>query len=253
LAKKRKQKTEKKVEYDFKVPEFDEHEYISLELRKSKMSFLAFLYALLIVVVTYFIYTLTHPDWRFPVVIGLFSVAALPLIVNAIKLDTTGFDWKNWVGSGAVYILSWLAIFIIVVNPPFSDFSGPDINEDNFSIEYKRINENSGDWRPWNKSMDPPSLGSPQIIKFRAKVTDNVEVDEDSVRLILDRSILPNSNESIFEMRAVGDNHYERTLEISNTTTGFKRGIFKFTIEASDMNGHKDSTSRRFQIFQIGG
>jgi len=52
VAKKRRQKSEKKEELDIKIPEFDEHEYIALELRKIKMSFIAFFFAIFMVIIT---------------------------------------------------------------------------------------------------------------------------------------------------------------------------------------------------------
>jgi hypothetical protein len=246
LAKKRRFKTEKKVEYDFKIPEFDEHEYISLEIRKSKMSFIAFLFALLIVIVTYFIYTATHPDWRFPVVIGLFSVAALPFMVRTIKLDTTGFDWKNWLGAGAVYILSWLAIFIIVINPPFSDFAEPEIDD---SITYLGTNADNNTWITLNYDEETiPNIISPERIRIRAKITDNTELRKESILVTLSSNIIPNQNQTVFEMRDDGDNFYIIEFLLTNSSMSFNPGTFEFTITAEDINGYESQITRKFKI-----
>lgn len=248
MAKKRRQKTEKKVESDFKLPEFDEHEFISLELRKSKTTFLAFFYAILIVVITFFLYTITYPDWRPSIVIGLLAVVGVPFIANLVRLDTTDFDWKNWFGAGAVYILSWLAIFIIVCNPPFSDFAAPEIDDEETRVSYQVEN---GTWVSWDTENDPPTLASPSKIRFQTKITDNVEVDEDSVKLTIEPSLTNNGTKSIFQLTNVKKNNYEIIIVPENTTTsqGFNEKKFSYTIEAKDVKGHKESKSGVFRIY----
>ena len=250
MAKKRRQKTEKKVESDFKLPEFDEHEYISLELRKSKASFVAFFYAILMVIITFSLYTITYPDWRPPIVIGLLAVVGVPFIANLVKLDTSDFDWKNWFGAGAVYILSWLAIFIIVCNPPFSDFAAPEIDDDDTEISYQKLDNST--WTKWNSDNDPPTLDSPIKIRFQTKITDNVEVDKDSVKLTIEPSLTNNGTRSIFQLPNVKKNNYEIIIIPENTTQGFIQDEFSYTIEAKDVNGHEESKSGVFRIFYRG-
>jgi hypothetical protein len=249
VAKKRRQKTEKKEESDFKLPVFDEHEFISLELRKSKMSFVAFLYAILMVIITFALYTVTYPDWRPSVVIGLLAVAGIPFLANLIKMDISDFDWKNWVGAGAVYILSWLAIFILVCNPPFSDFAAPDIDDDETKVSYQKLNNET--WVSWNTDNTPPTLSSPNRIRIQTKITDNAEVDKDSVKLTIEPSLTDNSTKTIFQMKNVKDSNYEIINVPENTTQGFNARKFTFTIEAEDVNGHKEVKTGDFQIFKV--
>jgi hypothetical protein len=244
LAKKRRQKTEKKDEYDFKLPEFDEHEYIALELRKSKLAFIAFFFAILVVVITFLFYTVTYPDWRGPIVLGLLAVVALPFIINLLKLDTTDFDWKNWFGAGAIYILSWLAIFILVCNPPFSDFADPEI-DDEFS--YIKSGSDPNNWSQLDLEDSLPLI-SPVKIKVRAKITDNNEIDDDSVKLTIRPSIFNNATQSTFQMTHISGNIYETLLVPENTTQGFKFGRFTFIIEAKDVQGHSSVIERTFDI-----
>ena len=254
MAKKRRQKTEKKEEYDIKLPEFDEHEYIALELRKSKVSFMGFIYALLIVVITYFIYHVTYPDWRIPIVIGLFGVLGIPLLVNKLKIDTTGFDWKNWVGSGAIYIMSWLAIFILVCNPPFSDFAEPEIDEESVNFSFIKSQDNPNNWIDWNTSNTPPDIKSQteiSKIRVRVKITDNDEVDKDSVKLTIDPVIFNNGTNTIFGMNNLKQNIYEVVLEPSDAGQAFKNGNFNYFIEAKDINGHKKEIQGKFKILMV--
>ncbi len=250
MAKKRRQKTEKKEESDFKLPEFDEHEYIALELRKSKLAFVAFLYAFIMVIITYLLYTVTHPDWRGPIVLGLLAVAGLPFIVNLIKLDITDFDWKNWFGGGAIYIFSWLAFFILVVNPPFSDFADPEIEINDFY--YLGSNDDTTTWKEINITKDTEiPMFSPTKIKVRAKITDNSEIDKDSVKITIRPSIINNATKITIRLKHVDGNNFETIMVPENSTSGFQTGNFKFIIEAKDVNGHTSTKSGDFQISKV--
>ena len=239
------------MESDFKLPEFDEHEYIALELRKSKLAFVAFLFAILMVIITYLLYTVTHPDWRGSIVLGLLAVAGLPFIVNLIKLDTTDFDWKNWFGGGAIYIFSWLAFFILVVNPPFSDFAEPEIEINNDNIFYIKSTDGSNKWIHPNTNFTPPLMTNPVKIKIQVKITDNSAIDKDYVKIIIKPSILASQNITTFELKHLDGNLYEIFLELQNTNQTFNSGTYKYTVKAKDVNGHTSSKSGDFQISRV--
>jgi hypothetical protein len=249
LAKKRRQKTEKKEELDIKLPEFDEHEYITSELRKIKMSFLAFIWALVMVVITFMLYTVTVPDWRGPIVLGLIGVVALPFIANIVKMDTEDFEMKNWAGSGAIYILSWLAIFILVCNPPFSDFAEPEIEVEEFA--YFRINAEPDNWTTFNPDVDVPLLISPVKIRFRVKVLDNTEIDDDSILIKIEPAIIPNSTKTTFEMNAIGDDIYEAIITTGSPDLIFINNQFTYSIEGKDVNGHKKIIEGNFRVESV--
>jgi hypothetical protein len=241
LAKKRRQKVEKKDDYDFKFPEFDEHQYISLELNKAKISLLAFIFALIMVIITYQFYSITHPDARGPMVLGIFSVIALPFLSKFVKIDTNDFDWKNWIGAGAIYVLSWLAIFILVLNPPFSDFIAPEIDEEDVKFTYQQPNNET--WIQWDTEPTIPTLTSPIKINMTVKVTDNSGVREDSVKLII-----KGPKNFTMKMEKIKDNQYRAML--NNDDQPFKSGRYTYSIEAKDVYGHKSEiTQLKFEVF----
>jgi len=252
LAKKRRQKTEKKDEPDFKLPEFDEHEYIALELRKSKLAFLAFIFAIIMVIITYLLYSITYPDWRGPIVMGVLAVAALPFIVNVSKLDTTDLDWKNWFGGGAIYILTWLAIFILVCNPPFSDFADPEIDEDSLKFFYIKVDSGADNWTRLNiKEDSTPQMFSPIKIKTSINITDNTEIDIDSVFMTITPSIFNNASQTRIRMEHKNKYTFEISITSENATLGFRPDTFTYSIEAKDINGHKKAISGKFKIERV--
>lgn len=249
MAKKRRQKTEKKEDYDFKLPAFDEHEYIALELRKIKLAIISFIFAILMVIITYALYTVTYPDWRGPIVLGLLAIAGIPFIINILKIDTTDFDWKNWFGAGGIYFFSWLAFFILVCNPPFSDFAEPEIENDIFYLD---ANDDPNNWTKLDFKEDLQQLFSPIKIKVRAKVTDNSEVEKDSVKITIEPSIFNNASKTTNQMNHISGNIYEIIMVPEGSDLEFQPGEFTFIIEAKDINGHKKEIEGEFRIVSVG-
>lgn len=242
MAKKRRQKVEKKDEYDFKFPEFDEHEFIALELRKAKVSLIAFIFAIVMVIITFQLYTVTFPDARGPIVIGIFAVIALPLLIRFLKVDTSDFDWKNWIGSGAIYVMSWLAIFILVCNPPFSDFIEPEIDEDEIKFYYQQTAD--GTWQAWerDKNMPSPTLTGPiWKINISAKIIDNSAVNEDSIKIMI-------KGPSNYTSKMINTNNNNYQIIINNNDQTFIPGEYSYSIEAKDVYGHKKVQTGSFKI-----
>ncbi len=241
MAKKRRQKVEKKEEYDFKLPEFDEHQFISLELLKAKTSLIAFLLAILMVVITFQLYTITYPAALGPIVLGVFGVMGLPIIIKYLKIDVSDFDWKNWVGTGAVYILTWLAVFILLCNPPFSDFIEPYIDEEKLEFTYQVPDNDT--WQTWDDGSDIPILVSPIKINITVKIIDNSAIDKDSVKVMIKGP----QNYSM-KMDYIDNDQYRTILR--NNDQKFLKGKYTYSIEAKDVYGHTSTLSnKRFEIF----
>jgi hypothetical protein len=241
LAKKRRQKIEKKEEDDFDFPEFDEHQFISMELNKAKIALVAFLYAILIVFFTYQLYNITYPDARAPMALGFLAVAAIPFISKFVRIDISEFDWKNWLGAGAVYVFSWLAIFIILVNPPFSDFVEPEIDEE---VSYLRLDGSGQNWTKWDTLAEINTLRTPERINFSIEISDNSQIDKDSVRITID-GILNNSIKNK-KMIHIKDNNYKIDLKSGNGP--FPPDRYKYDIRVKDSFGNEGVKTGEFQI-----
>jgi hypothetical protein len=241
LAKKRRQKIEKKEEYDFDFPEFDEHQFISLELNKAKIALVAFLYAILIVFITYQLYHITYPDARAPMALGFLAVAAIPFISRFLRIDISEFDWKNWVGAGAVYVFSWLAIFIILVNPPFSDFVEPEIEVE---IHYMKEGSTNQSWLAWDTLADPYAIREPVKINLSIEISDNSQIDKDTVRITID-GILNNTIKNK-KMTHIKDNKYK--LELRSNNGPFPDNEYNYEIRVKDSFGNEGFKTGKFQI-----
>ncbi|MCU0799085.1 MAG: hypothetical protein MUC62_05380 [Candidatus Thermoplasmatota archaeon] len=119
----------------FKPEEFDELDHMQKENRSAKMlgislgvailaglgSFLIMRLAILIGGGFHLYVPLLSPVLMFALVIYLFS--RFGIVIKTL-------DWKKWLENGAMYTLTWFVIWMLSMNPPFTDLSAPVISKD---------------------------------------------------------------------------------------------------------------------------
>ena len=128
MAKRRKEKDEDE-DKPFKIPKFDEQEFIKRERRKIKTTFIAFLFGFLMAFVCFGFWALmgSNSAFRWPLVLLVFIANAvfIKYLFIRFNIDLTDFTKSNWLVTYAVYFFTWLLIFIVIVNPPFYDDEPP--------------------------------------------------------------------------------------------------------------------------------
>ncbi|MEE9151359.1 MAG: hypothetical protein V3U20_05945, partial [Thermoplasmata archaeon] len=100
MAKKRK-KEKKEEGYEFKMPEFDEEEYLKKEVRDARSLIVTFVYAVLIAVVSF---GLTFVDAALAALVGFIGIVFLRHIYPIIGVDTTLIEKKQWAGNIIMYL-----------------------------------------------------------------------------------------------------------------------------------------------------
>ncbi|MFQ5910643.1 MAG: hypothetical protein ACE5IJ_07995 [Thermoplasmata archaeon] len=165
MAKKKHRKEEKVV---FKRPEFDEREFMEKELVNAKVGIITLFYALPFAVVS----------WQFALA-GLSQLGLLAAIIGILSLryaypffhiDVDAFEKKNWLGNGAVFVFAWLSIWILLLNPPFSDLASPVISG-------VQVGDDSGNWVEASPSeVVTVNRSVDGIFTVKARVVDNAGV-----------------------------------------------------------------------------
>jgi hypothetical protein len=121
MAKKRR----KEEEEEFQLPEFNETEFLRKEITSAKMILLVALLAIVAAVISYFL-TLAGIA-----IVAFFAGLALVLLLKYIPemfgVDTSKLERKDWFGYGSTYFFAWLAIWVLVMNVPFSDVTPPGL------------------------------------------------------------------------------------------------------------------------------
>jgi len=232
MAKKRK-KVKDEEGYEFKTPEFDEEEYLRKEVRDAKALFVTFIFAALIGLASF---GLTFVDVALAALVGFIAIVFLRHIYPLIGIDTTTLEKKQWAGNILMYLFTWLAIWILLTNPPFSDFASPIIEVDGVYFE-----ADSGNWTRLNDS-NKSDIDFGTNISINVTIVDNEEVDKDTIRITIkigEVEITPSGGD---RMTRTGNNEYSYVFSADPLRK------YDYTITASDINNREASLSKSIDL-----
>jgi hypothetical protein len=211
MAKKRR----KEEEEEFQLPEFSEADFLRKEITSAKMILLVALLAIVAAVISYFL-TLAGI-----VVVAFFAGLAVVLLLKYIPkmfgVDTKKLERKDWFGYGSTYFFAWLAIWVLVMNVPFSDVTPPGLI----------VFVNNNQVAPGDTVV---ITGSP--VNITAKATDNAGISYVWMETTANLG-------TRVDMQQNGGNTW--THQISGATLPLEVTVF-----AEDINGH--STSVTFKL-----
>lgn len=219
MAKRRKETTEKE-EFDFKFPKFDEEGFLRRERRNIKTTFIAFLFGLLIALISFGFWQLLSGEsyrWLLILLVGVFNAAWLKYLFLRLNIDLTNFGRKGWFGTYGIYFCTWLLLLIILCNPPFYDEEAPRVEV----VTLPGMQE----------------LGGTVLIV--AKIIDNVGVKEQNIEFSL---TYPNgtsySPDFTFENNIFGCTYTNPTNLM---------GEYSYKLVATDVNGRKTEKDGSFE------
>src|SRR5437879_12664454 len=109
---------------DWTAPDFDEVGYMRTEIRRCRAACATIAWAVVGAVVSFLLYSI-QPALAFfaGILVGFGLYFFLPMI--GISIDA--FKRRDWTGHGITYFFSWLAFWIILLNPPFGHFTLPTV------------------------------------------------------------------------------------------------------------------------------
>lgn len=181
----------------FKPPEFDETEFLQTENRSAKLIYISLSTALVAGIITYGFMTLLHSIgsdgvFTIPLIIPFIFFGVAVYIFTRFGIDIKALEWKKWLENGFMYVLAWFAIWLLSMNPPFSDFSEPVISEplievevdsgstihyldDQMFIDDRLITIDSNEYRSIS------SLEDITTVRIYSMITDNWKLEKKSV------------------------------------------------------------------------
>ncbi len=148
---------------EVELPEFDEKEFLKKERRKAKTAFVASIFGFFIAIICHFVWISVDERIRWPLCFffAIASIGFMAKILEFLKVDIKAFSRREWFGSIAFYFFTWLAIFILSINPPFYDASPPKME----IVMLPEIQQNGGN------------------ILVAAHITDNVGVNYVKIKI----------------------------------------------------------------------
>jgi hypothetical protein len=130
VARQQRDEGKENEEAAFKPPEFDEEAFIHKEMVSFRTTVVLFFWGILAAMMSWIIFTPVGGEGR-----GWFAGLAimagmgvlLKYVIPMTKTDISHWGRKEWVGTGLLYFFTWLAIFILLLNPPISDHAEPSV------------------------------------------------------------------------------------------------------------------------------
>ncbi|MBU0624501.1 MAG: DUF5379 domain-containing protein [Candidatus Thermoplasmatota archaeon] len=186
MAKKRKKGKPEPEDYEFRPPDFDEKEFLQKELRDTRAALLTIVYAICFGLVAGLISMMGANLAPVAFLVGIAGIFTLKYFYAIVKVDTSGLKKRNWAGSIGTYFFTFLAIWVLTLNVPFSDHAPPSVNSvivwvDNGTNvsgkEYKLVTDSNPKTYQWT-ALDASNdlvihATSNYRINITAKVTDN--------------------------------------------------------------------------------
>lgn len=221
MAKRKKREEEEEEEEAFEFPEFDEEEYMKKQISKGKAAIITVAIAPLFSLASMEVFKFTL-DWTFGFIVGIFGLIMLIPILGFIGIDTDKLGKKGYAMNWGMYFFTWLAVWIILINPPVNDFAEPTVND--FEVHVLM----DGQWKP----LEDVELNNTEEydINVTAVVTDNVGIKHESISIELQ------GQGSTRKMNRTGDHTYEERFDNITATTQ----PYIFYVSAEDVNGHRN-------------
>ena len=209
----------KDSDYEFIPPDFDEDAFIHREMVSFRTTAILFVWGILAAVATWGAFSAmdgSRGAWFLGLAIAAAFGVALKWVFPLLKTDIKHFGRREWLGTGALFFFTWLAFFLIAVNPPVSDFAAPRVD-----------------------LYASPVAQSPEgEVSFHLFVEDNVAVDEHSFRLAQGAEVLATEG----NLTSLGHGHYVFTA------SGLAPGTYRLEGTARDGEGHEGEGSLDFAV-----
>ncbi len=131
MAKRHKEEEPEEEGYDFIPPEFDEDEFIHKEMVSFHTTTVLFLAGIVAAIVSWLLFGVldaAKTGWLVGLLIAAATFGALKPLFRALKIDISHWGRREMLGTGFLLFFTWLAFFIMFINPPISDFADPEVD-----------------------------------------------------------------------------------------------------------------------------
>ncbi len=220
MAKRRKENEEQQEDKSFKVPKFDEESFLKRERKNIKAAFIAFLFGCLMALVCFGFWVLmgsgTSLRWFLVLLVCIANAAFIRFIYQRLNIDISDLTKSKWVIIYGTYFLTWILIFVVIINPPFYDNEAP-------MVDIVIL-------------PDMQEFGNP--VKIVAKITDNAGIDKSGIIFTINNQTIDNND---FDFTKNIFNY-----EFSSPINSSKDITYNFELKATDVNGNKITKTSSF-------
>ncbi len=225
MAKKQK-KEPKEV---FKEPEFDEIEFMKTEMTCTKASIVAIIYAIPIAIVSFGFTVAGLAAVGF--LVGIIMIFMIRYLYEMFKVSTEGFEKKTWFLQGALTFFVWMLVWILLLNPPFSDLAEPTVKNPELWQQGSDGSWNMTVLQLSGNSYQPASpLPVNSVIRLKVNVSDNVKIGKVAINPLTGGT----PGEVLMSGNMTYMYSYQHDVVLDQSST-----VYTFRITAIDVNDNK--------------
>lgn len=233
MAKKRKKTDAEKEEKEYRPPEFDEREFITEEINIARAVILGGIISLPTGIAAFFVSEALGTSFGGLVVVIL-GIVLIKHLMPVFKVDEVLFKPKHWLSVASTYFFALLAIWVLIMNPPFNDFAGPQIMNLDLEIVGPVNQPNMTANSTFVEIIDNGTVKTSQVnvtagleMAIHAEIADNSGEPVSSV-LVNGQTVAPANNMFTFTMPA--NTTLPTRVNITAYDSGNNFSIFEFTI-----------------------
>jgi hypothetical protein len=228
MARKKRKVEEKEEEYEWVPPEFDEKAFLKKDIKGTRALIVTVAVCVIFAIIGYFVSTSVH--WALGFVILFAGIILLRYIYPFTGVERESLETKTMIGNFALFFLLFLGLWILFMNPPFSDHTNPSIGEPAIWVEV------DGVWTELTEQNKQNLIHAGDPVNITAKVTDNGKLTSIQIEVVL-----AGQSGTFVDMTDVGNNIFEH-----NATYG--QGSYVFTIKAIDMASNINQIEGSFLV-----
>jgi hypothetical protein len=231
MARKKRKDEVEEPKYEFVPPDFDEKAFLEKDIKGTKSLIVATFLGILAGVLAF---ALTGVSIILGAVVIIACAIGLKYLIQLLKIDSEGIDKKTLAGNILIIFLLSLGIWIVMLNPPFSDQIAPEIT-------HRAIWFDSGSGLRMYTSDGSTPIYSGNLVNITVTVRDNDAVNSVSITVHLS-----GSPDNFVPMNATAvKGVYDRS---SAYTTGASNSAYIYTIKVTDKSGRITTGSGSFTI-----
>jgi hypothetical protein len=226
--KKEPQKSQEKKEekFEWTPPDFDEREFLTKDMKGTKVLLVTALFSFIAGIVAFLF---TDTSWFLGMAVIIGTIIALRYIYPIFNIDVKAIEKKAWAGNIAMCFLLALGIWIVLMNPPFSDHSDPTLEDSQILVQV-----GSGNWTVVTNPSTNIFAG--QNISFVVNATDMSGIESVEIDIHIQGgqgSFVPMDNSE--------DERYQYITTFD--TEGNSSAVYYYVIKATDIHGNTAQTN----------
>jgi hypothetical protein len=221
MARKKRKVEKEEEEYEWVPPEFDEKAFLQKDIKGTRALIVTVLSCLGFAIIGYFVSVSVH--WALGFVALFAGIILLTFIYPYVGVDRALLERKTIIGNYALFFLLFLGLWVLFLNPPFSDHTDPFIAQPVIWVEV------DGAWTQLTDANRQTLIHAGDPVNITALVTDNGQLSSVQIEVAL-----AGQTGTFVDMTEKGDGIFE-------FTDTYSQGQYVFTINAEDAAGNTNS------------